>query len=51
MLNMKKAGAFNIAQDEKTSVVYGMPKVALEYGGVDLVRPLEDIAREVVGHL
>jgi len=51
MLNMKKAGAYNIAQDERTSVVYGMPKVAFEYGGVDVVKPLEDIAKEVVRNL
>ncbi len=40
MLEMKQAGAYNIAQDEASSVVYGMPKEALRLGGVDRVLPL-----------
>lgn len=48
MKEMKEAGAFNIAQDEATSVVYGMPKEALKLGGVDKVVALEAIAREVL---
>jgi len=48
MLEMKEAGAYNIAQDEATSVVYGMPKEALKRGGVDKVSPLQNIAREVL---
>ena len=48
MLEMKEAGAYNIAQDEKTSVVYGMPKEAIKEGGVDNVLPLEKIAQEIV---
>lgn len=43
MLEMKQAGAFNIAQDESTSVVYGMPKIAVERGGVDEISPLHEI--------
>lgn len=43
MLEMKQAGAFNLAQDEATSVVYGMPKIAVERGGVDQVSPLHEI--------
>ncbi len=45
MLEMKQAGASNIAQDEKTSVVFGMPKEAIKLGGVDRVLPLDAIAR------
>ena len=45
---MKEAGAYNIAQDEATSVVYGMPKEAFKLGGVDKVAPLQDIASEVL---
>jgi two-component system chemotaxis response regulator CheB len=45
MLEMKQAGASNIAQDEKTSVVFGMPKEAIKWGGVDRVLPLDAIAR------
>lgn len=43
MLAMKKAGAFNISQDEKSCVVYGMPKVAVEMGGVDQILSLDSI--------
>lgn len=48
MLEMHQAGAFNIAQDEATSVVYGMPKEAVAKGGVDRIVPLEQIAREIL---
>jgi len=48
MLEMKQAGARTIAQDEKTCVVFGMPKEALERGGVDLVVPLDRIAAEIL---
>jgi two-component system chemotaxis response regulator CheB len=44
MLEMHDAGAFNLAQDQATSVVYGMPKEAVAAGGVDEVLPLEKIA-------
>ena len=40
MLEMKDAGAVTIAQDEETSVVFGMPKKAIELGAVDAVLPL-----------
>lgn len=43
MLTMKHAGAFTIAQDEKSCVVYGMPKEAVKLGAVDRILPLEDI--------
>ncbi len=48
MVEMKKAGAHNIAQDENTCVVYGMPHEAVKLGGVNQVLPLEKIASEVV---
>ncbi|MFN3532370.1 MAG: chemotaxis response regulator protein-glutamate methylesterase [Candidatus Brocadia sp.] len=48
MREMKEAGAINIAQDEATSVVFGMPHEAIKRGGVDKVLPLEAIAGEVV---
>lgn len=49
MLEMKEAGAsMNIAQDEATSVVFGMPNEAIKRGGVDKVLPLEDIAKAVM---
>lgn len=49
MREMKDAGAFlNIAQDEATSVVYGMPKEAIKHGAVDKVLPLEAIAKMIL---
>ncbi|WP_255989972.1 chemotaxis protein CheB [Chitinolyticbacter albus] len=44
MREMHDAGAYTLAQDEATSVVYGMPKEAIAMGGVDEVLPLKDIA-------
>ena len=40
---LRKAGAHTIGQDEKTSVVYGMPRVAFEMGGVAQQLPLDAI--------
>jgi two-component system chemotaxis response regulator CheB len=48
MLEMKQAGAFNIAQDEASCVVFGMPAEAIKAGAVDRVMPLSAIASEVV---
>jgi two-component system, chemotaxis family, protein-glutamate methylesterase/glutaminase len=45
---MKEAGAATIAQDEASCVVFGMPKEAIERGAVDVVMPLEQIARAVL---
>ncbi|HDL07320.1 MAG TPA: chemotaxis protein CheB, partial [Desulfobacteraceae bacterium] len=47
MLEMKQEGAYTIAQDEKTSVVFGMPQEAIKRNAVDKVLPLEAIAKEV----
>jgi two-component system chemotaxis response regulator CheB len=44
---MRAAGARTIAQDEATSVVYGMPKVAAEIGAVEQVLPLDRIAEAI----
>ena len=48
MREMRDAGAFNIAQDEKTCVVFGMPKEAIKLGGVNSVLPLEAIVGTVL---
>ena len=45
---MKQAGAVTIAQDEATSVVFGMPKEAIARGCVDRVAPLGRIAQEIL---
>ena len=48
MLLMKKEGARTIAQDEQTSVVFGMPREAIRMGAVDKVLPLQRIPEEMV---
>ncbi len=48
LLSMRKAGATTIGQNEATSVVYGMPKVAHEIGAVERQLPLERIGAEIV---
>lgn len=48
LLELKEAGAVTIAQDEATSVVFGMPQEAIKTGAVDRVLPLQAIAGEVV---
>ena len=48
LLEMKKAGASTIAQDEATCVVFGMPKEAIERGAVDEVLPLQRIAHAIL---
>ncbi len=45
MVSMKEAGAVNIAQDEKSCVVFGMPKEAIKTGAVDKVVSLEHVAQ------
>ncbi len=48
MLKMKEAGAKTIAQDEASCVVFGMPKEAIEAGGVDEVIPLKKIPAAIL---
>jgi len=48
MLEMKEAGAHNIAQDEATCVVFGMPAEAIKLNAVDRILPLGGISPEVV---
>jgi two-component system, chemotaxis family, protein-glutamate methylesterase/glutaminase len=45
---LKRQGCFSIAQDEATSVVYGMPKSAIEAGLVDVVLPIDSIAGKIL---
>jgi two-component system, chemotaxis family, protein-glutamate methylesterase/glutaminase len=48
MLAMRKAGARNIAQDEASCVVFGMPRVAYELGGAESLVPLDHMAGRIV---
>jgi two-component system, chemotaxis family, protein-glutamate methylesterase/glutaminase len=50
MLEMKQAGAFNIAQDEATSIVFGMPKEAIKLDGIHKVLPLGNIPTAILKH-
>ena len=45
---LKDAGARTLAQDAASSVVFGMPKAAIDRGAVDLVLPVGEIAHEIV---
>lgn len=48
MLEMQEAGADTIAQDEKTSVVWGMPGAAAKLGAADSILPLGQIAKQII---
>lgn len=48
LLLMKQAGATTYAQDEKSCVVFGMPKAAIEIGAVDRVLGLKSLAPELL---
>ena len=51
LLNMKNAGSYNIAQSERSCVVYGMPKEAIEVGAIHKVADLDDIAGEIIKYV
>jgi len=51
LLEMRKAGAHTVAQDEESCVVYGMPKEAVARGAVEKSVPLGGIAREILQQL
>jgi two-component system, chemotaxis family, protein-glutamate methylesterase/glutaminase len=44
MLEMSRSGAYNIAQDEASCVVFGMPRQAIAAGAVNEIAALPDIA-------
>ena len=49
LLTLRQSGGLTIAQDETTSIVYGMPRQALVRGAAEEVLPVEDIARVLIG--
>lgn len=51
LLKMKQLGAFNIAQDEESCIVYGMPKEAVKIGAVDKIETLSNITNAIVKQL
>ena len=51
MLEMRKAGAWNIGQDQESCVVYGMPREAANVGAVEDVSPLADVTPRILAKL
>lgn len=51
LLAMQQAGAYTLAQDEASSVIFGMPKEAIALGGVDEVLPLMQLPARVIERL
>lgn len=51
MLEMRQAGAYTLAQDEASCVVFGMPREAIAGGGVEEVAPLHDMTRRILARL
>jgi len=51
LLAMREKGAYTVAQDEQTCVVFGMPKEAIKLGAVDDVIPIQQIPRAIVNFL
>ena len=51
MLEMKRTGAYNFAQNEESCVVFGMPKEAIAVGAVDEIVPIADMGKRVMQHL
>lgn len=48
---MHDRGSYTVVQDEKTSVVFGMPRQAISLGAADRVMPLEDIAGAIINYI
>lgn len=48
LLEMKEAGAYTIAQDEKSCIVFGMPNEAIKLGAADKILPLDQIAGHAI---
>lgn len=51
MLRMREAGAYNLAQDESSCIVFGMPKEAIAAGGVHEIVPLHAMSQRVMARL
>ena len=51
LLKLRERGGRTLAQDQTTSLIWGMPKAAVELGAAERALPIESIAREVVAAL
>lgn len=48
LLELRRTGAVTLAQDEETSLIFGMPRAAMEAGAVGRFLPLDEIAEEIL---
>ena len=48
LLNMRQAGANTVAQDERTCIVFGMPKEAIDLGAAQVIKPLQQITQTIL---
>ncbi len=51
LLEMRNAGAYTLAQDEASCIVFGMPREAIALGAADDISPLADMSRRVMARL
>ncbi|SIT44680.1 fused chemotaxis regulator; protein-glutamate methylesterase in two-component regulatory system with CheA [Paraburkholderia piptadeniae] len=51
LLDMRKAGAYTLAQDEASCIVFGMPREAIAMGAADEIAPLSEMSRRVMARL
>ncbi len=51
LLEMKKAGAYTLAQDEASCIVFGMPREAIALGAADEIAALPEMSRRVMARL
>ena len=51
LLGLKRVGWHTVVQDEETSVVFGMPRAAIEMGAASEVLPLDSISSAIVRYL
>jgi len=51
LLRMRQAGAYTLAQDEVSCVVFGMPREAINLGAANEVAPIEEMSQRVMAHL
>lgn len=51
MLEMRRAGAYNFAQDEASCVVFGMPREAIAMGAANEIVSIREMGQRVIAHL
>ena len=48
MVELKKKGAYTIAESKESATIYGMPRAAYERGGTTKVLDFDDILKEII---